>query len=255
MKRKTGIAILLLVVLSTILVSCGGPEQKKMKFYNKGKALYEKGEFVKARLEFRNAIQIDPKFADAYYMLGMTMSKAGNLREAYGSLSKAVDLKPDHMKAQVALARVLIQGRAPDMALEKAELVLKAEPQNQDAAVVKAEAVLLQKESDKAISLLNQLIAKGVKPDEVYLALTAAYNQKGDAKRAEQTLRDGIAANPKSLGLNGALADFYAKNKRFDDAIIVAKRMIALDANNLGYKLALGEVYWKAVNRIRQGSY
>ena len=58
-----------LVILVTL--SCGGPEQKKMKFYNKGKSLYEKGDYVKAQLEFKNALQIDPKFADAYYMLGM----------------------------------------------------------------------------------------------------------------------------------------------------------------------------------------
>ena len=40
-----------------------GPKEKKLKFYNKGKELYEKGDYVKAKLEIKNAIQIDPKYA------------------------------------------------------------------------------------------------------------------------------------------------------------------------------------------------
>ena len=43
------------LLAALIIISCSGPEEKKMKFYNKGKALYEQGEYVKARLEFRNA--------------------------------------------------------------------------------------------------------------------------------------------------------------------------------------------------------
>jgi hypothetical protein len=35
----TGIVMILIILVS---VSCGGPDQKKAKFYNKGKALYEK---------------------------------------------------------------------------------------------------------------------------------------------------------------------------------------------------------------------
>jgi len=44
-----------------VLTSCGGPEQKKLKFYNKGMELYQKGDLVKAKLEFKNAVQIDVK--------------------------------------------------------------------------------------------------------------------------------------------------------------------------------------------------
>ena len=57
---------LCLLVVLMVTASCSGPEQKKMKFYNRGNALYEKGDYVKAELEFKNAAQIDPKFTDAY---------------------------------------------------------------------------------------------------------------------------------------------------------------------------------------------
>ena len=99
------------IFLAFALLTCGTPEEKKMKFFQKGKALYEKGDFVKARLEFKNAIQIDPKFADGYFMLGMVELKEGNFKQAYGSLSKAVELSPDNMKAQLHLGRLLLGGK------------------------------------------------------------------------------------------------------------------------------------------------
>ena len=76
------VGILLLVAAIT---ACGGPEEKKAKFFNKGKTLYEQGDYVKARLEFKNALQIDPKFADAFYWLGMTELKQRNLKPAFGA--------------------------------------------------------------------------------------------------------------------------------------------------------------------------
>jgi hypothetical protein len=51
-------------------VACGSPEEKKAKFFKKGQALYEKGDYVKARLEFMNAIQIDRKFGEATLATG-----------------------------------------------------------------------------------------------------------------------------------------------------------------------------------------
>ena len=114
---------LCLVLLAIAVVSCGGPEEKKMKFFNKGKALYEAGDFVKARLEFKNAIQIDPNFAEAYYMLGMVEFQEKNWRQAFGALSKAVELNPDHLDAEVALGRILLAAKQNARAQEKAHQV------------------------------------------------------------------------------------------------------------------------------------
>jgi len=100
------------------VVACGGPDEKKAKFFEKGKTLYEKGEFVKARLEFKNAIQIDPKFADAYHMLGMAELKEGNLRQAYAGFSKAAELAPGLLDAQLQLGRIFLVSKHPEKAME-----------------------------------------------------------------------------------------------------------------------------------------
>ena len=96
------------LIIALSIMACGSPEEKRAEFLNKGKALYEKGDLVRARLEFKNAVQIDPKFSQGYYMLGMTELKEGNFKQAYAGFSKAVELKPDDLKAQLQMGRLLI---------------------------------------------------------------------------------------------------------------------------------------------------
>ena len=91
------IAVSCLLFAAALLVACSGPTEKKMKFFQKGQALYEKKDYVKAGLEFKNALQIAPKFADAHYMMGMSQMMRGDLPHAYGSFTKATELEPENL--------------------------------------------------------------------------------------------------------------------------------------------------------------
>jgi Tfp pilus assembly protein PilF len=86
---KKGLAIVILGLLAITAVSCGSKEEKKAKFYNRGMALFEQADYKKANLEFKNALQIDPKFADAYYMLGKVQLEAKELKSAFGYFKKS----------------------------------------------------------------------------------------------------------------------------------------------------------------------
>ena len=93
--RRIHLALVAVIVVMSLLAACGGPEEKKAKFYSRAQELLEKGDLVKARLEVKNALQIDPKFAEAYSLLGQIEMKDGDLRAAFGAFSKAVELKPE----------------------------------------------------------------------------------------------------------------------------------------------------------------
>ena len=96
----------LLTIIITLVAGCGSPETKKLKFFDRGKALYEQGEFAKAGLEFKNSLQIDPKFPDGWYWLGRVELKKGNFKAALGHFSKTVKLDPDHLDAHLELAKL-----------------------------------------------------------------------------------------------------------------------------------------------------
>ena len=110
--------ILAVLVISLIVAGCGGPDQKKLKFYNKGKVLYEKGDYVKARLEFKNAAQIDPKYSRCLLYVGPHCVEAGQPQGGLRQPVQGCRLAPSNTKARVELAGVLLRGGAVDKAME-----------------------------------------------------------------------------------------------------------------------------------------
>jgi len=245
MKNRVVLGIVALLVV-IITVSCGGPEQKKAKFYNKGKALYEKGEYAKARLEFKNAVQIDVKYADAYYMLGMTALKSGDPRGAYGSFSKAIELNPRQWDAQLQMGWFILgSGNTPE-AMDKAELILKSNPKYEDALILKGAVLLKKNDMDGARKYFESVLGRDVHKPEGYLLLTSVYSQKDDAVNVERILLEGIRENQKSVPLYLSLAELYVKKKRVDDAIRLMQKVVEIEPNVDQHHLNLAAIYWQS---------
>ena len=233
-----------LVVAVAFLAACGGPEQKKMKFFGKGKALYEKGDYVKARLELKNAVQIDPKFAEGYHLLGMVALKTGDMNGAYGNFSEAVSLNPKIWDAQVQIGGLLLRSGKADEALKKADLVLTGDPKHEDAHILKGAALLAKKETDAALRFLRDAVGSNVRKPDGYLMLNLAYLQKGDAPGAEKTLREGIKANEKSVPLYLALVDLALKKKQLAEAIALTQKIVEIAPGVVQHRLALAGMLW-----------
>jgi len=98
--RKLVLGMLLLGV-AFWLSGCTSMEGKRDKFLEQGKVLYQKGDYIRARLQFRNALQIDPKFAEGHLWIGKTELKLNNFRGAFGSFSQAAELKPGQTRKEV----------------------------------------------------------------------------------------------------------------------------------------------------------
>ena len=54
-----------ILIESLLVLGCSSDEDKKASHFAKGLAYVEKSEYKSARLEFKNAIQIDPKYVNA----------------------------------------------------------------------------------------------------------------------------------------------------------------------------------------------
>ena len=244
-KKTVWIGIIAMLV-AIISAACSGPEAKKLKFYNQGKALYEKGDYVKAKLEFKNAVQIDIKYADAYYMLGMTAMKSGDPRGAYGNFSKAVELKPQHWDAQLQLGWFLLGSGNTHDAMDKAELVLKNNAVYEDALILKGAVLLKKKDFEGARRHFESVLGHDVHKPEGYLLLSSIYAQEGDAKNVERVLLDGIKDSQKAVPLYLGLADFYLKKKRTDDALNQMQKVVELEPDVNQHRLNLAAIYWQA---------
>ncbi len=240
--RKVSYVLLLLFFLVSVS-ACGGPEDKKMKFYNRGMSLYEQGDYVKAVLEFKNALQVDQKFAKAYQMLGMTYLNQNDFRQAYGTLRKAVELDAGLFEAQVALGKLLVLGRKSDEALAKAELVLRQEPDNQEALNLRATCLLAGKQVAEARKILESLVRKDTRLADPYLMLAKLQLNQKDFAGAKKLLEHLLVFNPKHRQARLFLVGILEQQQELDAAEQELKVMVASDPEPDKVRLLLAKFY------------
>lgn len=247
MKMTIRKALLFCVLLLTVLaLGCRNQKEKKMEFYGMGVGFYESGDYVKARLELKNAIQMDPEFEKAQYMLGLVELREKNFAGAYRAFSKAAKLSPGDPKPQIQLGKLLLAAKAPEKAMAKATLVLHADPDNQEALLLKASVLLAQREGSQALHVLDGLIKKGVNTPELYFLLSKAQIEKRDLKEAQAMLERGVETNPGSVRLLSALAKFYVGIGEKKKAIDTMKKVMNLEPNNSAHMFTLAAICWDA---------
>ena len=116
------VRFLAVVLLTAILLGgCGGAEERKAKYLERGKAYFAEENYEKAQVEFKNVLQIDPKTADPYFYLGQIAEKDQDWRKAFGNYSKAVELDPELVDARIRLGRFYVLAGETDKASEQAE--------------------------------------------------------------------------------------------------------------------------------------
>jgi predicted O-linked N-acetylglucosamine transferase (SPINDLY family) len=80
--------------------------------YKLGNALGERGNFVEAIGEYRRAIEIDPRFYDAFLELGVALKEIGEASEAIRAFRTAIELRPKSADAWNNLGTaLLLKGR------------------------------------------------------------------------------------------------------------------------------------------------
>ena len=83
-------AIWLSIIAACILAAgCSrNPQVVKQKYLDKGHSYFIAGKYREAIIEYENAIQVDPKLAQAHYELAECYLKQGNWRDAYEELGR-----------------------------------------------------------------------------------------------------------------------------------------------------------------------
>jgi tetratricopeptide (TPR) repeat protein len=95
----------LVSVLTVLLILTGSACTRSARYYtDKGKQLFAEGKYSDADLNFRKARQIDPKYGDAYYQLGLVALEMKKPTDAYLALARAVELMPSRDDVKLKLA-------------------------------------------------------------------------------------------------------------------------------------------------------
>jgi tetratricopeptide (TPR) repeat protein len=268
--------LLLLAAMLSLLPACRSSARAK-EHVEKGNQYVAQNQFSPAENEYRQAIQINPDLADAYYRLSLLQVQQQHPTAASQSLARAVDLDPRNLDARLHLGSLLVSSTQYAEAHQQADAVLQQDGKNARAhrllgqvALHQMQYIAAENELRQAIDLdprdpqtyevlgLTQLLdaeygaaeksfqtAVDIKPDDpqTYINLAEFYKGQNAPDRAEQALQQGIARLPKAVELPVALAGFYVERNRAPEAKRLLDQVEADDNNYPDGRRAVAAFY------------
>jgi len=225
------------------LVACGGAEQRKAGYFEKGKNYLQQKDYDKALLEFRNVLQIDPKFGPVHFYLGKTNESLARYKQAYAEYSRAVELDPRDIRSLVGMGRIQLWARAPDRAIEFTGQALAIDALDCDALVVRAGARFQQDHAAEALQDVRK--ALDVNPDHVasLALLSRIYVQQEQADKAEALIKNALQRQPDSDSLIMLLAQLYSAADKYEPAGEAIQKLIDRHPEDMSFRMQKVSLY------------
>src|SRR5262245_28892209 len=268
--------VLIAIVVALTCASlhgCGGAEDRRARALERGREFIAESNYAKARVEFSNALQIEPNDADARYYAAFATEKHNDLRAAAQGYQAALNVDETHALALAALARLYVFSGLPEQGLERVAKGLAAHPDDPELMVVGAAAKLAlgreqeafddgtavlaqQPNHEYAVALLAGIHrsrheeAQGIAliegalealPNSVDLRVVLAQLliDAGDKTRAEAELTRLIELQPDEVQHRQRLVAFYALDGRTAEAEAALRGLVAQQPDSVDNKIAL----------------
>ena len=99
---------IVLVGIALLTIGCSNPEYAKQEYLKSGDRYAADKKYSEAVVQYRNAIQQDPRFGEARLKLADTYEKLNDPENALREYVRAADLLPNNVTAQVKAAGYLL---------------------------------------------------------------------------------------------------------------------------------------------------
>lgn len=233
------------VLMAAVLTACGGAEERKAEHLARGLQYFEAQNFDKAKVEFKNVLQIDPKTASPYFYLGRIEEDQKNWRQAFAYYQKAVELDPNQRDAQLKLAKFYLLAKDAAKAAELLGPVAEERPQDLEVRLLKAAISNLEGDEASMLAQLEAIVAEAPARPDPYLVLALHRVQKGQPMEALAALEAGLKTQPNQPALLAALARLQQQQGQAEAAEKTITALIAAQPDRLQHRVMLTELYLK----------
>ena len=202
-----------------------------------------KKDYANAILEYRAALQSDPKLGEARLKLGDIYAQLGDAQNAYREYVRAADTMPDSADAQLKAGALLLLGNQFADAKVRAENVLRRNPRDPGALTLLGNALAGLNDMDGAFDRLNAAIQVDPGQGSLYSNLGVLQLARGDRQMAEASFKKAIRATPDRAETRVALAHFYRSQGRNDEAETILKEALAINPTSIQVNSNLAELF------------
>ena len=186
-------AVLLAGSLLSLAAACSSPEDKAAGHIKRAEEYLEAGEYKKAAVEAKSAVQIQPKNAAAHFILAKVAWRDQKFPEAFSQLTMALEGDPNLIEARLRLGDLYFSTGDVDAAAAQAEAARKIDPNRADVHLLSGQVLYLKGDLKGAAAEFDA--ALGVNP-----AYLDAYLAKGTLLAGQKDLAGALAVADEGLG-------------------------------------------------------
>jgi len=229
-----------LAIAGMLLTGCDSAKEREAKYVESGKALYTSGDIVKAALEFKNALQINPAAVEPRYYLGLIAEKQHDLSAAATAFQRVAEADPKHLEAHVKAGQYALLSGDAQGGRRYADEVLAIAPDKPEGHTLKAAAFMMENKLPEAEKEANAALAIDPKNTDALVILAGQKARSSNTAGALALVERGLQSNPQSTDLLLVKLRLMYDQGRTADVVAVLRRLNELDPKNPNYAVDLG---------------
>jgi tetratricopeptide (TPR) repeat protein len=221
---------------------CDNAQQRQEKYVTQGTSYLADGNLEKARISFKNALQINPENAEAKLKFAEVLERLDDFKGAYGQYLSVLEKDANNIVALERQGKILMMAGETDKALENAEKLLST--QGADFApglLLKAGALAKTNKLPEALKLAERVVSVDPKNLEAAVLLSSLYIRQTDYPSAETQLRNAIAGNPSVSGLKIMLVDVLNKQGKAGEVEAILRSLTKDEPDRLQHFMQLAK--------------
>jgi len=194
------------------------------------------------------AIEVDPQFVVAQYMLGAVHQTLGNRWKAAAQFRASTQLDPTYPEPYKALGDLFLTAprRLFDQAIEAYAKAIEIRPFYADAYVGLGDAKAAKGDVDGAVAAYQKALGFNPVNAKVHVSLGKLYySEKGLYYESVQAYKKAIELDGSYLDARMGLAEVYEDKGLYQEAIGEYRKVVDADAKNTGALYNLALVYEK----------
>jgi len=179
-------------------------------------------------------------------MLGQFQERAGRMKDAADSYTKALSVAPNSRELKVRRIAALIEANEFQRAADFAAQAQMQHPDDLRFPQLRAHALREMGDPAAAIAMLEPVARSNPNDAATQLTLADLYSTTGRKSDAERTVRQLVSLEPGNADALNYLGYLLAdRGQQLDEAIRLVRRALDIEPNNPNYLDSLGWAYYR----------
>jgi Flp pilus assembly protein TadD len=248
MRRPLSILMAAMIATAALAACSSDPQAEAKDALEKGNQHAAKAKYPEAIIEYRRAVQADPRLGEARLQLAYAYASTGDGINALREYVRAADLMPDNKEAQQRAGAFMLLANQFTDAQGLAERMLKRNPNDVEAHLLLANALAGLKDMDGAVATFEKAVELDPNRSSTYSELGSIHMFSGNKEGAEAAFQKAIQLDPQNATAHFAYSNFLWANGDLAKAEQEMRTGLAIDPRSTTGNRAMA-MYYMVTNR------